>query len=500
VVVSNVAAQDLLFALARDARLNIDIHPGISGSVTLNAVDQTLPQLLERISRQVSMRYELHGSNLLVMPDAPFLRAYRVDFVAATRNVKMQSQASTQFGAAAGGGAGGAAGGGGGSSATGSTVAIDVSSDNRLWESLLENVRQILGEAAAQAAGAKPAAPGAAAQGSSDVIGNRESGVLYVRATSRQHERVQAFLDSVLANVRRQVLIEATVAEVQLSNEYQRGIDWQRLRTGATSTGRPAFGTGQSGVEFNQISSGTPAAIDTQAFVLGGAIASQNLSVAIRLLESFGDVRVLSSPKVSVLNNQTALLRVTRDIVYFTITPSTTPVTVTGGVGGIVVPPAFTTTPNVAAEGFMMSVLPQISDAETVVLNVRPTIRRRVDDATDPNPALTTPNLIPVFETREFDSMLRIQSGQTAVLGGLMQDSVENVEDTIPLINRIPFFGKLFAQERKVTRKTELVIFLRATVIRDASVDGDYRSFRTLLPTENFLSRPNPAAPAALTQ
>jgi general secretion pathway protein D len=500
VVVSNVAAQDLLFALARDARLNIDIHPGISGSVTLNAVDQTLPQLLERISRQVSMRYELHGTNLLVMPDAPFLRAYRVDFVAATRNVKMQSQASTQFGAAAGGGAGGAAGGGGGASATGSTVAIDVSSDNRLWESLLENVRQILGEAAALAAGAKPAAPGAAAQGSSDVIGNRESGVLYVRATSRQHERVQAFLDSVLANVRRQVLIEATVAEVQLSNEYQRGIDWQRLRTGATSTGRPAFGTGQSGVEFNQISSGTPAAIDTQAFVLGGAIASQNLSVAIRLLESFGDVRVLSSPKVSVLNNQTALLRVTRDIVYFTITPSTTPVTVTGGVGGIVVPPAFTTTPNVAAEGFMMSVLPQISDAETVVLNVRPTIRRRVDDATDPNPALTTPNLIPVFETREFDSMLRIQSGQTAVLGGLMQDSVENVEDTIPLINRIPFFGKLFAQERKVTRKTELVIFLRATVIRDASVDGDYRSFRTLLPTENFLTRPNPAAPAALTQ
>jgi general secretion pathway protein D len=500
VVVSNVAAQDLLFALARDARLNIDIHPGISGSVTLNAVDQTLPQLLERISRQVSMRYELHGTNLLVMPDAPFLRAYRVDFVAATRNVKMQSQASTQFGAAAGGGAGGAAGGGGGASATGSTVAIDVSSDNRLWESLLENVRQILGEAAALAAGAKPAAPGAAAQGSSDVIGNRESGVLYVRATSRQHERVQAFLDSVLANVRRQVLIEATVAEVQLSNEYQRGIDWQRLRTGATSTGRPAFGTGQSGVEFNQISSGTPAAIDTQAFVLGGAIASQNLSVAIRLLESFGDVRVLSSPKVSVLNNQTALLRVTRDIVYFTITPSTTPVTVTGGVGGIVVPPAFTTTPNVAAEGFMMSVLPQISDAETVVLNVRPTIRRRVDDATDPNPALTTPNLIPVFETREFDSMLRIQSGQTAVLGGLMQDSVENVEDTIPLINRIPLFGKLFAQERKVTRKTELVIFLRATVIRDASVDGDYRSFRTLLPTENFLSRPNPAAPAALTQ
>jgi MSHA type pilus biogenesis protein MshL len=452
VVVNTVSAQDLLFALARDAKLNIDIHPGISGNVTLNAVDQTLPQLLERISRQVDMRYELNGANLLVLPDAPFLRAYKVDFVSASRNVKMQSQASTQFG----GGAGAAA--------------------------------------TKPAAGAPAAA--AASGGVTDVIGNRESGVIYVRASSRQHEKVQEFLDSVLANVRRQVLIEATVAEVQLSNEYQRGIDWQRLRTGALTTGRAAFGTGQSGVEFNQISAGTPANIGTNAFVLGGAVVSQNLNVAIKLLESFGDVRVLSSPKISVLNNQTALLRVTRDIVYFTITPSATPVTVTGGAGGIVVPPSFTTTPNVAAEGFMMSVLPQISEADTVVLNVRPTIRRKVDDATDPNPALLTPNLIPVFETRELDSMLRIQSGQTAVLGGLMQDSVENIEDTIPGLNRIPFFGKLFAQQRKVTRKTELVIFLRATVVRDASVDGDYARFRNLLPTENFLTRPGASVPA----
>ncbi len=494
VVVNGVSAQDLLFALARDAKLNIDIHPGISGNVTLNAVDQTLPQLLERISRQISMRYELNGANLLVLPDTPFLRAYKVDFVSASRNVKMQSQASTQFG-----GGGAAAGAAGGSGGTGSTATIDVAASSQLWETLVQNILDILGEAPGAAATAKPAAGaatgGAGATGSSAVIGNRESGVIYVRASSRQHEKVQEFLDSVLANVRRQVLIEATVAEVQLSNEYQRGIDWQRLRTGALTTGRAAFGTGQSGVEFNQISAGTPANISTNAFVLGGAVVSQNLNVAIKLLESFGDVRVLSSPKISVLNNQTALLRVTRDIVYFTITPSTQPITITGsGTGSVQA--SFTTTPNVAAEGFMMSVLPQISEADTVVLNVRPTIRRKVDDATDPNPALTTPNLIPVFETRELDSMLRIQSGQTAVLGGLMQDSVESVEDTIPGLNRIPFFGKLFAQQRKVTRKTELVIFLRATVIRDASVDGDFARFRNLLPTENFLTRPGASAPA----
>ena len=487
VVVNNVAAQDLLFALARDARLNIDIHPGIAGAVTLNAVDQTLPQLLERISRQVDMRYELNGPNLIVLPDAPFLRTYRVDFVSASRNVKMQSQSSTQFAAATTASGGAAA----SSSGTGATATIDVAATNQLWESLIQNVADILGAGASTTA--KPAAGAAASTGSTSVIGNRESGVILVRATARQHEKVQEFLDSVLANVRRQVLIEATVAEVQLSNEYQRGIDWQRLRTGATATGRPGFGTGQSGVEFNQISTGTPANVSTNAFVLGGALISQNLNFALKLLESFGDVRVLSSPKVSVLNNQTALLRVTRDIVYFTITPSSTPVTVTGGVGGVVVPPSFTTTPTVAAEGFMMTVLPQISDSDAIVLNVRPTIRRQVAQATDPNPALTVPNLIPVFETREFDSMMRIQSGQTAVLGGLMQDSVDNVKDTIPGLNLIPFLGDLFSQERKVTRKTELVIFLRTTVIHDASVDGDYARFREFLPRSDSLSRPGPA-------
>ncbi len=506
VVVSNVRVQDLLFALARDARLNIDVHPGIAGSVTLNAIDQTLPQLLARIAKQVDMRYELEGPNLLVMRDSPFLRTYKVDFVSASRNVKMQSQTSSQF-STGGSTAGGSSGSTGG---TGSTATVDMTATSQLWETLVQNVKDILQETdkvlpsgsapapVAPAAGA--GAQAAAAQSNptyreaASVIGNRESGILFIRATSRQHEKLQEFLDSVLTSVRRQVLIEATVAEVQLNNEYQQGIDWRRLRTGATSAGVPGFGTGNSGVDGRQLSAGTPANVDTVAFVLGGAINSLNLSVAIKLLESFGSVRVLSSPKISVLNNQTALLRVTRDIVYFTITPSSTPVTVTGGTGGIVVPPSFTTTPNVAAEGFMMSVLPQINDADAIVINVRPTIRRRVDFATDPNPALAlaTPNLIPVFETREFDSVLRIQSGETAVLGGLMQDSVERIEDMVPGLRSIPLFGQLFSQRKDVNLKTELVIFLRATVIRDASIEGDYRSFRELLPGSDFMRKPNP--------
>jgi len=505
VVVHNVRVEDLLFALARDAKVNVDIHPGVTGTVTLNAVEQTLPQILHRIARQVDMRWELDGPNLVVMRDAPFLRAYKIDYVSASRNVAMRSTASTQF-AAAGAGAPAAA---AGAAATGATATVDIVSKNELWDAIVLNVKEILREtdkviprAQPSAAPADPAAtakPAAAAPAGAtatapapppaleyieqaSVIGNRESGVLYVRATARQHERIQEFLDQVLATVRRQVLIEATIVEVQLNNEYQRGIDWSRVRRGA------------SGVSLFGRRAGTPAGVDTGAFIIDAAAASIGFQATLRLLESFGDVRVLSSPRLSVLNNQTALLRVTRDIVYFTIEPSTTPMTIVGGAGGVVVPPAFRTTPNVAAEGFMMSVLPQIGEADGIVLNVRPTIRRRVGFAVDPNPALSaaSPNLIPVFETRELDSILRLQSGEIAVLGGLMQDQVEHTEDTVPGLRSLPGLGVLFGQRRDTTRKTELVIFLRASVIRDASLEGDFRGYRAMLPGDDFLSRPNP--------
>jgi len=513
VVVNNVRVQELLFALARDARLQIDIDSNLTGSVTLNAIDQTLPQLLNRIMRQVDMRYEMDGDTLIVMRDSPFLRAYKIDYLSASRNVKMQSTASTQFGAAATAG----------SNATGATSTIDVAAQNNLWESLVQNVKEILREtdkiipaptqtaaptplpAASATPGAQPpVAPGTQPlvvtqpsttyQEAASVIANRESGILYVRATSKQHERVQEFLDQVLVGAKRQVLIEATIAEVQLRNEYQRGITWERVRA-----------QGQSGVlarqpEIAPATSATPG-FNAAPFFVGLISVGSNFSVTLKLLEQFGDVRVLSSPKLSVLNSQTAILRVTRDIIYFTVTPAST---TTGaiGTGTVVVSPSFTTTPNVAAEGFLMTVLPQISGAEAIVLNVRPTIRRKVGSVLDPNPALRgtdsitglafPQNEIPLFETREFDSILRLQSGQIGVLAGLMQDIVENTETFIPGIRNIPILGEALSNRSDLSRKTELVIFLRATVIRDPSIDGDFQSLRNQLPGEDFFAKPNP--------
>ena len=508
VVVNNVRVQELLFALARDARLNVDVHPDLTGTVTLNAIDQTLPQLLTRIARQVDMRYEIDGPNLVVMRDTPFLRLYRVDYVNLARDMRTVGNLSTQVsGAVVSGTQSGAQ--------NNSTAILNSVSANKFWDTLVSNIKEILqetdkvlpagaapapsttapapqpGAAPATAPGAPPPAPVATFREAASVIANPETGVLNIRATSRQHEKVREFLDQVLTNAKRQVLIEATVAEVQLNNEYQRGIDWQRLRSNATTVGSPGFATGNSGLEGRQASANTPANISTNAFVFGGAITSLNFNFALRLLESFGDVRVLSSPKISVLNNQTAVLKVVDNLVYFTIQAQTTASessTIT----------TFTSTLNSVPVGFIMSLVPQISDTDTVLLSMRPTISRKIGDVADPNPTLAAAgvaSLIPVIQTREMESVLRVQSGQVAVLGGLMQDSFSRVDDTIPGLRDIPGLGPLLEQRRDLNQKTELVIFLRPVVIKDASIDGDYAGYRHFLPGADYFSKPNPSRP-----
>src|SRR5687767_8966478 len=134
VVVNNVRVQELLFALARDARLNVDIHPDLTGTVTLNAIDQTLPQLLTRIARQVDMRYEIDGPNLVVMRDTPFLRVYRVDYVNMARDSRSIATVSTQV-----------TGGLVSQSTSGqnnSTATINSVSANKFWDTLVGNIKE----------------------------------------------------------------------------------------------------------------------------------------------------------------------------------------------------------------------------------------------------------------------------------------------------------------------------------------------------------------------
>jgi len=516
VVVNGVKVQELLFALARDARLNIDIHPGITGTVTINAIEQTLPQLLTRISKQVDMRWELDGPNLIVMPDSPYLHTYRIDYVNMERNstgtVGVSSQIGTGGGTAGGGGAAGGTGGGN----TSSTTVLNTS-NNKFWATLEKNIKDILHETdkilptgttpqpravptgtPGTAAAPEATAPNISFREAAAVIVNAEASLVIVRATSRQHEKIQEFLDQVMANVKRQVLIEATIAEVQLNNQYQQGIDWSALRTRGLTT-----------ISGNQISSGTVST--TPQFPLGINVTAPsslpsasaipnlltlavsrgtNIAGVLQLLESFGTVRVLSSPKLSVLNNQTALLRVVDNIVYFNVQVSVIPGTINSATTI-----ATNTTPVTVPVGFVMNVTPQISGDDTILLNVKPSTTRLIRFVNDPNPDLAragVQNPVPQLRMREMESLIKVNSGQIAVLGGLIEDSVNDIEDTIPIINAIPFIGSLFSSRNRNNTKTELVVFLRPVVVKDASIDGDFRSFRTMIPGEDFISRPNP--------
>lgn len=536
VVVNNVKVHDLLFALARDAKLNVDIHPGINGYVTLNAIDQTLPQLLSRISKQVDMRFELDGPNLAVMPDTPYLRNYKIDYVNMSRDtsgtVSVTTQIATAGGAATTGGAA-ASGAGGNNSAT----RIENKSLNHFWDTLIQNIKDILketdkeiiksrrstsaqeqanrqGNTAATTSGAGAVAGaggqiGGAVAGSGNqaaqaqfgaqqqaqserdfkdyetilaasVIAHPETGVLTIRATSRQHEKLQEFLDKVMGSARRQVLIEATVAEVQLNSGYQQGIDWNAAKFGAAG-----FTVIQKAV------GGAIAAPAASLLQLGYTNTQGNMSATVKLLESFGTVKVLSSPKISVLNNQTAVLKVVDNSVYFTIKADTTQnqtTTVT----------TFTTTLNQVPVGFVMNVTPQISETDTVLLNIRPSISRILTYVNDPNPALkatSTNNFgtdiisrIPVIRSREMESVIRVENGNIAVMGGLMEDTLTNTDNAIPGISRVPGLGQLFTQRDDSVQKTELVIFLRPVVIKDASIEGDYSNFKTSLPGKDFFT------------
>ena len=537
VVVNEVPVREILFALARESKVNVDIQPGITGNVTLNAVDQTLPAILERISKQVNLVYKLENGTLVISPDLPVLRTYQINYLNIDRDTDGGISVTNQLASANSNTTPGS--GTQGSTTTGgttggnnsSTTSVKTTSKNHFWDHLEQNIKAILAESDKQvvisrldsdfrmqneynttATGSGNAsvegpkertsktgdttASGSGAKGSgseavsasisedaqkspksyqtlfaASIISNRETGVLSIRATQKQHEKIREFIDKVQAGARRQVMIEATIVEVTLNNQYSAGIDWSRLGNGLT---------------IKQNLTGGTLTGSTSSFVAGYAnnTVLGNIAASISLLQSFGKTKVLSSPKMTVLNSQTAVLKVVDNLVYFTV--NVTPSVIVSGAG--TTPPAYTTTPYTMPVGIWMSVTPQINENNIVTLDIRPTIARKTGTVPDPNPALTQngiQNLIPQIQVREMASILQIPSGDTAVLGGLMQDDIVANNENVPGLSQLGLFGKLFQGKNDTVSKTELVIFLKPTVVTNASLESDeLKSFKQYLPDQ----------------
>ncbi len=522
VVVNEVPVKEILFALARESKINVDIHPAIQGRATLNAVDQTLPAILERLAKQVDLTYKMDGDVLYIAPDSPVLRIYKVDYVNMNRDTKGFIGADGQISSASqSSGAGGTVSSSAGNGANNSSrTSVDSTSKNHLWESLIINIKELLAETdkevivtrigtggeSKQTEGKTAGANGTTITINTDsakaeaedrdrqkseyktllaanVIANAETGVISVRATNRQHEKVQEFIDKVMGSAKKQVLIEATIVEVTLSDNYKAGIDWSRLGK-----------LGSAGFVFSQVlgpqvgavvsAASITRASDSPGIIAGYTNGKRGILSSVQLLEQFGNTKVLSSPKLMVLNNQTAVLKVVDNLVYFTVQSQISQSA--SGVAGTNLQ-SVTTTPNTVPVGVVMSVTPQINDTGNVNINVRPTITSLIRYVQDPNPDIPGNDGIPEIRTREMESLLQVGSGNIAVLGGLMQDEIKNNTDSVPGLSKVPGVGKVFQGKNDSNLKTELVIFLRPTVIPNASLESDeLQSYKQYLPAQQL--------------
>jgi general secretion pathway protein D len=478
VVVNQVPVRELLFALARDANVNVDVHPEIEGNVTLNAIDQSLYQILDRISRQLDVRYENQDDTLVIVPDSAFLRTYRVDYVNVTRKSTGKIGASSSIEAA-----------GEARFTNTSSSDIDSTSDNEFWQTLEASLDEIV----------KPAL-GSGDPRQKRVIVNRESGLVLVRATTSQHELVQEYLDQVIASATRQVLIEATIVEVELNDRYQAGINWQVFTRQGGLLGAGITLGADVGSAFTAGASGAVTGLIFDASDAPTGSAKRDVEVSISLLNEFGDTQVLSSPKVMALNNQPAILKVVDNEVYFEVTTDVTP-----GNTNTNATVSFDTDVRTVSVGLVMNVIPQVSESDNVTLNVRPTItriREFVDDPAVPvalaqaglTSAVNVANQVPVIQVRETESVMRVGSGQLAILGGMMQDRQTKDDESVPGASEVPAFGELFNFREREQTKTELVVFLRPTVIRTPDVGADLAGFRPFLP-ENLQTFERQKAP-----
>ncbi len=354
VAVKEVPVTDLLFSLAREAELDLDIRGGSERTITMNAIEQPLANILTRIADHAGLRFELTSSALIIQEDLPYWHNYAVDYVNVRRDALGEVGVATQIATAGGTVAEVSSSSQQNRNGNLSKTTVTSRSSNDFWAVVETSLKSLLSsEADESAVTVSPT-------GFNPVIVNSMVGIITVLATQREHQRVQTYLDKVTASAQRQVLIEMTIVEVELSDRYQAGVDWQRLSDLA--------GSGSNGISVEADFLG--ANLGTSPFVSFGFNSidadGSGISAAVRLLQQFGDTKVLSSPKIMALNNQTALLKVVNEEVFFTIELDIREATV-----NIPERRTFTSEIHTVPVGLVLSVTPQISEKGYVSLNIR---------------------------------------------------------------------------------------------------------------------------------
>ena len=511
-----IPLRDVLFELATQAGYDLELDPRISGSIIFTAKNRPFDIVIERISQIAGLRYEFEDDRLRVELDTPYTKTYKVDYLSLVRN--SSSTISNSLSVVSGEEA-----------EAGSSFSIESEAEADFWGELETNLEQILNSNAGlgylrtqndptiTVAEANPQAPVVAVDGIDEVeLGedagpvptpgqdqaqppvvqapntvlqvqtlpqttetnsgtenpnevsftpafsiNRQAGLISVYANKRIHEQVNEYLMEVRKNATAQVLIEAKVLEVNLSDEFSAGINWNLLDSFFDSDLSIGFAGGTTGGLGL-----TPTATNALTLTYSG----DNITSIVDAIARFGTVHALASPRLTVLNNQPAVLNVAQNIVYFTLDIERTDGTDDN-------PPTTTidSEVNSVPEGVLINVIPSVNpDTQTITLQIRPTVTRVVDRAFDPATSVTLADSglpttldegIPELNVQEIDSILNMKSGQIAILGGLLQDRSDNTSESVPVLGEVPIVGNLFKARTSSISKTELVIFIKATII-----------------------------------
>lgn len=452
--INNAPARQVFMGLVEGTPYSMILHPDVSGTISLNLKEATVPEALSVIRQVYGYEYRRENNRFFILGNDMQTRMFPVNYL----NLSRKGMSDTRVSASGLTSTGGTA--GSGSTATtgqgSSGVQIQTTTQADIWKDLSSTLTAIVG-----------------GEGGRKVIVNPQAGVVLVRAMPDELRLVEEYLGVTQTNMNRQVILEAKIVEVQLKDGFQSGINWAGIadKNGKTYTlGQVGGGTSLGPTGLSEIfgnsgnlnpTTGVFSPISgTNSSAFGGvftlAVQANNFAAFFELLKTQGDLNVLSSPRVSTMNNQKAVIKVGTDS-YFVTKQDSTASTVSGG------SPTISTELSPFFSGIALDVTPQIDENGNINLHIHPSVsevsEKQINVAS--NQTISTA----LSSVQESDNIVRASSGQIIVIGGLMKEASTEDNVSVPLLGDIPLLGNLF-KHKKVTRiKRELVILLKPTII-----------------------------------
>jgi MSHA biogenesis protein MshL len=448
---------------------NVIFEPGVTGSVSLKLHNVTVPEALDAAREAYGFDYRRMPGGFVIVPATVQTRLFQINYLDMQRNGASRTQVSS--GEVSEGARGGRRGSGimqagdqrnaptgdearSGRSGDAAGTSIATHSDSDFWRGLEVSLRALVGHE-----------PGR------EVVANPQSGVIAVRATPRELRGVQEYLDKIQDVVTRQVVLEAKIVEVELSDGFQAGINWALIGRNGRSTIAGIQRSPPQGFSQDPLKApSAPVTIGPGNALLGAvtstlrgaitlAVDTPDFNAFIELLKSQGQTRVLSSPRVSTLNNQKAVIKAGSDEFFVTNVSSNTVVGTSSATNrDVELTPFFS--------GIALDVTPQVSADGSVILHIHPTVSQVTEKVKSITVADSTDALpLAYSEVRESDSVVKAKSGQVIVIGGLMRNTRQTSDYRTPLLGDIPGVGNLFRSQRQSEIKSELVILLRPVVV-----------------------------------